>query len=198
MKKEKGQTFCDTSLNHCPFRFYGFRRRQRTERVLYHADCNRRPTHHLKGLCPLHSRILALLHHSAEKIARSGINDPHRLRSSQQIIRCSSDGKGTGISRHVAQSLSLSILCLLQTATYRTCPVPCRLHHRPTHHLKGLCPLHSRIIIPLLRRSAFERGFSPASLLFPALLFRSVSERRMDRADLDAPVPNLWACSVTG
>lgn len=58
MKKEKGQTFCDTSLNHCPFRFYGFRRRQRTERVLYHADCNRRPTHHLKGLCPLHSRII--------------------------------------------------------------------------------------------------------------------------------------------
>ena len=197
MKKEKGQTFCDTSLNHCPFRFYGFRRRQRTERVLYHADCNRRPTHHLKGLCPLHSRILALLHHSAEKIARSGINDPHRLRSSQQIIRCSSDGKGTGISRHVAQSLPLSILWLSQTATYRTCPVPCRLHHRPTHHLKGLCPLHSRIIIPLLRRSAFERDFSPASLLFPALLFRSVSERRMDKADLDAPVPNLLACSVT-
>ena len=110
MKKEKGQTFCDTSLNHCPFRFYGFRRRQRTEHVLYHANCN----------------------------------------------------------------------------------------HRPTHHLKGLCPLHSRIIIPLLRRSAFERDFSPALLLFPALLFRSVSERRMDRADLDAPVPNLWACSVTG
>ena len=198
MKKEKGQTFCDTSLNHCPFRFYGFRRRQRTERVLYHADCNRRPIHHLKGLCPLHSRILALLHHSAEKIARSGINDPHRLRSSQQIIRCSSDGKGTGISRHVAQSLPLSILWLLQTATYRTCPVPCRLHHRPTHHLKGLCPLHSRIIIPLLRRSAFERDFSPALLLFPALLFRSVSERKMDRADSDAPAPNLWACSVTG
>ena len=131
MKKEKGQTFCDTSLNHCPFRFYGFRRRQRTERVLYHADCNRRPTHHLKGLCPLHSRILALLHHSAEKIARSGINDPHRLRSSQQIIRCSSDGKGTGISRHVAQSLPLSILWLLQTATYRTCSVPCQLQPPP-------------------------------------------------------------------
>ena len=110
MKKEKGHTFCDTSLNHCPFRFYGFRRRQRTERVLYHADCNR----------------------------------------------------------------------------------------RPTHHLKGLCPLHSRIIISLLRRSAFERDFSPALLLFPALLFRSVSERRMDRADSDAPAPNLWACSVTG
>ena len=107
---EKGQAFRDTPLNHCPFRFYGFCRRQRTERVLYHADCN----------------------------------------------------------------------------------------SRPTHHLKGLCPLHSRIIISLLRRSAFERGFSPASLLFPALLFRSVSERRMDRVDLDAPAPNLWACSVTG
>lgn len=110
MKEEKGQTLRDTSLNHCPFRFYVFCRRQRTERVLYHADCYR----------------------------------------------------------------------------------------RPTHHLKGLCPLHSRVIMPLLRRSAFERGFSPASLLFPALLSRSVSERRMDKADSDAPVPNLWACSVTG
>ena len=110
MKKEKGQTFCDTSLNHCPFRFYGFCSRQRTEPVLYHADCNR----------------------------------------------------------------------------------------HPTHHLKELCPLHSRIIISLLRRSAFERGFSPASLLFPALLFRSVSERRMDKADSDVPAPNLLACSVTG
>ena len=107
---EKGQAFRDMSLNHCPFRFYGFCKRQRTERVLYHADCNR----------------------------------------------------------------------------------------RPTHHLKGLCPLHSRIIISLLRRSAFERGFSPASLLFPALLFRSVSERRMDKADSDVPAPNLLACSVTG
>ena len=146
MKKEKGQTFCDTSLNHCPFRFYGFRRRQRTERVLYHANCNRRPTHHLKGLCPLHSRILALLHHSAEKIARSGINDPHRLRSSQQIIRCSSDGKGTDIARHVAQSLSLSILCLLQTATYRTCSVPCRLlpppHPPPQRALPSALPYY--------------------------------------------------------
>ena len=101
-----------------PFDFYGFCRRQRTERVLYHADCNRRPTLHRRRLCPLHSRVV------------------------------------DGFS-------------------------------------------FSGSIIPLLSCSAFGRDFSPASVLFPALLFRSVSERRMDKADSDAPVPNLWACSVT-
>lgn len=49
MKKEKGQTFCDMSLNHCPFRFYVFCRRQRTERVLYHADCTTAPPTTSKG-----------------------------------------------------------------------------------------------------------------------------------------------------
>ena len=118
MKEEKGQTLRDTPLNHCPFQFYVFCRRQRTEHVLYHADCYRRPTLHRRRLCPLHSRVVA------------------------------------GFS-------------------------------------------FSGSIIPLLSRSAFGRDFSPASVLFPALLFRSVSERRRDKADSDAPVPNLWACSVT-
>ena len=49
MKKEKGQAFRDMSLNHCPFRFYVFCRRQRTERVLYHADCTTAPPTASKG-----------------------------------------------------------------------------------------------------------------------------------------------------
>ena len=129
---EKGQAFCDTSLNHCPFRFYVFRRRQRAEHVLYHADCNRRPTLHHRRLCLLHLRILALLPHSAEKIARSRINDPYiAFALHSRISTVPAMEKGQTFRDTSLNHCPFRFLWLLQTAAYRTCSVPCRLQPPP-------------------------------------------------------------------